>query len=115
MSSAGFERLFSPRAIAIVGASDNPERIGGQPVKILQDTGYRGAIYPVNPKYGKVLGLPCFAELAAVPKPCDLAIIAVNAAIVPQALLDCGAAGIPHAVIFSAGFREIGASGADLE
>ena len=44
MSSAGFERLFSPRAIAIVGASDNPERIGGQPVKILQDTGYRGAI-----------------------------------------------------------------------
>ena len=115
MSSAGFERLFNPRAIAVVGASDNPERIGGQPVKILQDTGYRGAIYPVNPKYGKVLGLPCFAELAAVPKPCDLAIIAVNAAIVPQALLDCGAAGIPHAVIFSAGFREIGASGAALE
>ena len=79
MSSPGLERLFNPRAIAIVGASDNPERIGGQPVKILQDTGYRGAIYPVNPKYGKVLGLPCFSELAAVPKPCDLAIIAVNA------------------------------------
>jgi acetate---CoA ligase (ADP-forming) len=115
MSGAGFERLFNPRAIAIVGASDNPDRIGGQPVKILQDTGYRGAIYPVNPKYGKVLGLPCFADLAAVPKPCDLAIIAVNAAIVPQALLDCGAAGIPHAVVFSAGFREIGASGAVLE
>jgi acyl-CoA synthetase (NDP forming) len=115
MSSAGFARLFNPRAIAIVGASDNPDRIGGQPVSVLQGTGYRGGIHPVNPKYPKVFGLPCFPDLASVPKPCDLAIIAVNAALVPQMIRDCGAAGIPYAIIFSAGFREIGVAGVALE
>jgi acyl-CoA synthetase (NDP forming) len=115
MSGPGFARLFDPRAIAVVGASDDPERIGGQPVKVLQDTGYGGAIYPVNPKYRKVLGLPCFPDLATVPKPCDLAIIAVNAALVPRMIRDCGAAGIPYAIIFSAGFREIGVTGVALE
>ena len=115
MSAAAFTRLLNPRAIAVLGASDNPERIGGQPVKILKETGYRGGIYPVNPKYETVLGLPCFADVAAVPKPCDLAIIAVNAATVPRMIRDCGAAGIAYAIIFSAGFREIGAAGAALE
>jgi len=115
MSGAGFARLFDPRAIAVVGASDHPDRIGGQPVKVLQHTGYRGAIYPVNPKYHKVLGLPCFQDLASVPRPCDLAIIAVNAALVPRMIHDCGSAGIPFAIVFSAGFREIGAAGVALE
>jgi acyl-CoA synthetase (NDP forming) len=115
MSGAAFTRLFNPRAIAVVGASDNPDRIGGQPVKILQDTGYRGAIYPVNPKYEKVLGLPCYPDLASVPRPCDLVIVAVNAALVAQMIRDCGAAGIPYAIIFSAGFREIGPAGVALE
>ncbi|OGA51760.1 MAG: hypothetical protein A3G24_21320 [Betaproteobacteria bacterium RIFCSPLOWO2_12_FULL_62_13] len=113
--SAGFARLFSPRAIAVVGASGDPHRIGGQPVKILQETGYRGAIYPVNPKHAEILGLPCYPDLASIPQPCDLALIAVNAAAVPWVIRDCGLAGIPFAIVFSAGFRETGAAGVQLE
>jgi acyl-CoA synthetase (NDP forming) len=113
--SDGFARLFSPRAIAVVGASADPQRIGGQPVRILRDTGFRGAIYPVNPKYDEILGLRCYPDLAAVPQPCDLALIAVNAQAVPQMIRDCGRAGIPFAIVFSAGFRETGAAGARLE
>lgn len=112
---AGFTRLFNPRAIAVVGASGDPLRIGGQPVKILLETGYRGAIYPVNPKYREAHGLCCYPDLASVPRPCDVAIVAVNAAAVPQTIRDCGHAGIPFAIVFSAGFREAGAAGSDLE
>jgi acyl-CoA synthetase (NDP forming) len=112
---AGFTRLFNPRAIAVVGASADPQRIGGQPVRILQDTGYRGAIYPVNPKYTEAHGLRCYPDLASLPRPCDLALVAVNAAAVPPVVRECGRAGIPFAVVFSAGFRETGAAGAELE
>jgi acyl-CoA synthetase (NDP forming) len=112
---AGFTRLFNPRAIAVVGASGDSQRIGGQPVKILQETGYRGAIYPVNPKYSEAHGLRCYPDLAALPGPCDLALIAVNAAAVPAVVDACGRAGIPFAIVFSAGFRETGAEGAILE
>ena len=111
----GFARLFSPRAIAVVGASGDPQRIGGHPVRILQDTGFRGAVYPVNPKYGEIRGLRCYPDLAAVPQPCDLALIVVNAQLVPQMIRSCGRAGIPYAIVFSAGFRETGEAGAELE
>jgi acyl-CoA synthetase (NDP forming) len=110
-----FERLFNPRAIAVVGASGDPQRIGGQPISILRNTGYRGAIYPVNPKYPEISGIACYPDLRSVPRPCDVAIIAINAASGPQAIRDCGAAGIPFAIIFSAGFRETGDAGAALE
>ena len=114
-AAGDFSRLLNPRGIAVVGASNDPQRIGGQPAKILQDTGYRGAIYPVNPKYSEVSGLACYPDLRAVPRPCDVAIIAVNAAVVPRSIRDCGAAGIPFAIIFSAGFREAGKAGAARE
>ena len=113
--AADFGRLLSPRGIAIVGASDDPQRIGGQAVRILQETGYRGGVYPVNPKYSRAHDLTCYPDLAAVPQPCDVAIIVVNAAAVAQSIRDCGAAGIPFAVIFSAGFREAGPEGAARE
>jgi acyl-CoA synthetase (NDP forming) len=112
---ADFARLFNPRAIAVVGASDDPQRIGSHPVRILRDTGYRGAIYPVNPKYQQAQGLRCYPDLASIPGPCDLAIIAVNAAAVPQVMRECGKAGIPFAIVFSAGFREVGGAGVALE
>lgn len=112
---AGYARLWSPRGIAVVGASADPRRIGADPVRILQETGYRGGIYPVNPKYPELRGLQCYPDIESVPAPCDLAIIAVNAAAVPEVVRSCGRAGIPYAIIFSAGFREIGESGTALE
>jgi acyl-CoA synthetase (NDP forming) len=112
---SGFARLLSPRGIAVVGASGDPRRIGGEPIKILQATGYGGAIYPVNPKYAELNGVRCYPDLASLPPPCDVAIVAVNAAAVSSVIRECGRAGIPYAIVFSAGFREIGAAGAALE
>ena len=107
--------LFEPRGVAIIGASADLTRIGGQPVRALHRFGFRGAVYPVNPKHAEIDGLRCYASVADVPKPCDLALIAVPAAASAEAVRACGAAGIPFAIVLSAGYRETGAAGAALE
>lgn len=108
-------RLLEPRGIAIVGASADLQRIGGQPIRALGEFGYRGGIYPVNPKYTEINGLPCYPDLASVPQPCDVALICLPAKFVADAIRQCGAAGIGFAVVLSAGFREIGEKGAALQ
>ncbi len=110
-----FERLFHPRGIAIIGASADPTRIGGHPLRALQRAGYKGGIFPVNPRYPEIAGLSCFPTCTAIKSPCDVAIVAVPAALVAQAVRDCGAAGIGFAIILTAGFRETGPAGAKLE
>src|SRR5690606_29146258 len=69
----------------------------------------------VNPKYSELHGLTCYPDVVAIGQPCDLAIVAVPAKAVPQAIRDCGRAGIPFAVVLTAGFRETGAQGRALE
>lgn len=112
---AEFTRLFNPRAIAVVGATGDPRRIGGQPVDILVSNGFQGAVHPVNPRYEELGGRRCYPDVTTVPAPCDLALVAVAAPLVPRVIEQCGAAGIPFAIVFSAGFREIGEEGARLE
>lgn len=110
-----FSRLINPRAVAVVGASNDLARIGGQPIKLLTDFGYQGKVYPVNPKYPEIKGLECYPDLAAVPKSCDVALIALSAQHVGGVIEQCGGAGIPFAIVLSAGFSEIGADGAALQ
>ena len=110
-----FERLFHPKGIAIIGASSDLTRISGQPIKALKNAAYPGGIYPVNPKYPEMHGLRCYPDVSSVPKPCELAVVAVPAPGVAQAIRDCGKAGIPFAVVLTAGFRETGADGRKLE
>ncbi|MBI3703483.1 MAG: acetate--CoA ligase family protein [Rhizobiales bacterium] len=107
--------LFEPRGIAIVGASADLTRIGGQPVRALNRFGFRGAVYPVNPKYREIDGLRCYASVADIGAPCDVALIAVPAQAASEAVRACGAAGIPFCIVLSAGYRETGADGAALE
>src|SRR6185436_5812581 len=109
------QALFNPSAIAIVGASDDIRRPGGYPLHALTEYGYRGLVYPVNPRRAELAGRPCYPKPQSLPGPCDLAIIAVPAANVPAALEDCGEARIPFAIILSAGFREIGEKGMALQ
>ncbi|MCW5603167.1 MAG: CoA-binding protein, partial [Burkholderiales bacterium] len=109
------DRLFSPRAIAIVGASPEPRRPGGHPLVALKEYGYAGGIFPVNPRHAEINGMRCYAHVRELPGPCDLALVAVPAAEVPGVIEDCGAAGIGHAIVFSAGFSEIGETGAGLQ
>jgi acyl-CoA synthetase (NDP forming) len=110
-----FERLFHPRGIAVIGASADLTRISGQPIKALKNAAFPGAIYLINPKYQELHGLACYPDVKALPGPCDLALVAVPAPGVAQAIRDCGRAGIPFAVVLTAGFRETGAEGRKLE
>src|SRR5688572_11506277 len=108
-------RFLNPRGVAVVGVSSEPSRIGGQALRLLTDFGYRGKIYPVNPKYQDIKGLPCYPDLTSVPQPCDVALIALASQHVPGAIEQCGQAGIPFAVVLSSGFSEIGEEGRALQ
>jgi len=108
-------RFLNPRGVAVVGVSKDPGRIGGQALTLLTDFGYRGKIYPVNPKYGDIRGHACYPDLAAVPQPCDVALIALSAPQVEGAIEQCGRAGIPFALVLSSGFSEVGEAGKSLQ
>src|SRR5471032_2590238 len=109
------EQLVSPRSIAIIGASNDPKLISGQPMRFLMQHGYQGALYPVNPKYAEIAGLACYASIEALPGTPDLALILVAARRVPDMLRQCGEKGIGFAIIYSSGFAEAGEAGAALQ
>jgi acetate---CoA ligase (ADP-forming) len=109
------DRLLNPRSVAVIGATQDTRRAGGQPFWSLTHLGYTGKVYAVNPRYPDIDGHPCYASVEALPQACDLAVIAVPAAHAPDVLEACGRKGIGYAVILSAGFREIGERGAQLE
>lgn len=100
--------LVDPRSIAVYGASADLTRLGGMPVALLTERGFRGAIYPINPKYGEIAGLRCYPDIASTPEPADLIVIAVAAPEVVPVLRQAAARGIRAAVVFAAGFAEAG-------
>jgi acetyltransferase len=107
--------IFRPQRIALIGVPANPETVGGLTLRNLVGGGFRGVVYPVNPKYEAVLGIPCFPSVKSLPKTPDLAVITTNAAAVPQIVEECGEAGIKGLIIMSAGFKETGPEGKKLE
>ncbi|GAB3673835.1 acetate--CoA ligase family protein [Salinisphaera aquimarina] len=109
------QTLLEPNAVAIIGASGDPSRIGGRPVDYLKKSGFAGPIYPINPTRDTVQDLPAYASILDTPERPDLAIIALPAAAVLTALTECGQRGVGAAVIFSAGFAELGPEGAELQ
>lgn len=111
----GLDALFRPRSVAILGASDDPTRISGRPVRYLIEGKFQGAIYPVNPNRATVQGLPAFRSLADLPETPDVALLAVPAGLTEQAVRDCVDRGVKAAVIFSAGYAESGAEGQDIQ
>jgi acetyltransferase len=111
----GLRSLLAPRSIAMLGASADLGKLNGRVLRFLCEKGYAGRIFPVNPKYGAIGNLLCYANPASLPEPVDLAIIALPAAQVADAIRECGRARIPTAVVFSSGFSETGAEGRALE
>jgi len=109
------ESLFSFETIAVVGASDDPTRIGGAPIHLLKKYGYSGKIYGINPKYGSVQGVPCFAAPGDVPGNIDVAILCVAADRLVTVLPELKRKGLKGAVIFTAGFIETGEEGRKLQ
>ena len=111
----GAEELFNPKSIAIVGASSDPAKIGNMVLRNLLASGYAGSIYAVNPKGGEALGYKFFKSISEIKDKVDMAVITIPSAAVPAAMEDLGKKGVPAAVIISAGFREMGAEGMELE
>lgn len=100
--------MFSPRSIAVIGASKNPKKIGYELVSNILAGGYEGRLYPVNPEGAEVMGLKSYTSVKSIPGEVDLAVIAVPAAYVPDVLEECGEKGVKSALVISSGFREVG-------
>ena len=109
------QALIAPESVAIIGASDDPARIGGRPLRYLLKWGYGGEIFPINPNRPTVQGVAALASIKDVGKPVDCALVAVPASLVIQTLEDCVACGVRSAIVFSSGFAETGANGNDAQ
>lgn len=103
--------FFGPRAVAVIGASRTPGKLGYAVLHNVVQYGYQGAIYPINPGAQEILGLRCYPSVLATPGVVDLAIIVVPSKYVARVLVECGEKGVKGAVIVSAGFREAGSEG----
>ena len=109
------ERFFNPRSIAILGASSNLKSISGKPLRFLLDHGYKGKIFPINPKYDEIGGFRCYKSVMEVPEEIDAALLAVNYRLVLPMLQQCVEKGIKFATVFASGFAESGAEGKELQ
>ena len=107
----GLEKLFKPDSIAIIGVSEDLNRIGSLALHFLLRHGYKGRIYPVNPKYREVMGLPCYAAMTEIPGSVDLVLIGIPRPLVAGVLRECAAKKVPCGILFSAGYAEMGAEG----
>lgn len=109
------EAFTNPRGVAVIGASASPGKLGHAVLQNIITYGYKGFIYPINPKAGEILGLPAYPSVKNIPGPVDLAVILVPASAVPGVMEECGQTGIKGAVVITAGFREVGREGRQLE
>ncbi len=111
------DAFFSPKSVAVIGASTNPDKLGYAVVKNLLDGGFSatGKVYPINPTAPEILGFATYPSVLDVPDPIDLAVIVIPYLHVPDALRTCGQKGIQSAIVISAGFREAGPEGLERE
>lgn len=109
------EAIFAPKAVAVIGASPEPTRLGHQVLKNIVQNGYQGRIYPIHPKASEILGLLAYPSVLAVPEPIDLAVIVIPTALVLGAVEECGQKGVQGLIVITAGFKEVGGEGKRLE
>ncbi len=120
----GLKALTDPKAVAVIGASTDANKVGfgvlkslieGCVFKSMNCSAFAGHVYPVNPRYGEIMGKKCFPNVNSIPEPVDLAVIAVPAKVVPQIMKECSEKNVKAAVIISAGFAELGEEGKKLQ
>ncbi|HEY9688550.1 MAG TPA: CoA-binding protein, partial [Coleofasciculaceae cyanobacterium] len=109
------DAIFAPRSVALIGATDREGSVGRTLLTNLLQNPFGGTVFPINPKRSNVLGVRAYPSIGDVPEPVDLVIIATPAATVPDLIRDCGQAGVRGAIVLSAGFKEIGPAGIELE
>ena len=109
------QKLLNPKSIAIIGVSENLNKLNGRILKLLVEKNYDGKIFPINPKYKKILNFNCYDSILNIKDKIDLAVITVPSYLVLSELEKVGKSGVKTALIFSSGFSEIGKSGKLLE
>ncbi|HOL35718.1 MAG TPA: acetate--CoA ligase family protein, partial [bacterium] len=109
------EQFFSPKSVAVIGASREPGKLGSQILSNIISGQFPGRIYPVNPKATEISGLKCYPDIASIPDVPDLAVIVVPAKIVCNMIEECGKKGTKAAIVISAGFKESGPEGKERE
>ena len=107
--------IFSPNSVAVIGATEKEGRVGRTVLWNLISNPFGGTVYPINKRHKQVLGIKAYPNVASVPEPIDLAMIVTPAQTVPGIVGECVAAGVKSAIIISAGFKEAGAVGVELE
>lgn len=107
--------LLYPRSIAVVGASTQPDKVGGMPIRLLRELGYAGRLYPVNPSAAEVQGLRAYGSLSDIGEPVDLAIVAVPASASQDVMAQLAGNGTRAAVVFTSGFAEAGEAGVRMQ
>jgi acyl-CoA synthetase (NDP forming) len=109
------DTLLKPKSLAVIGASTNPDKLGFQILKNILDSGFKGPVYPINPKADVILDLSCHKSVKDIADAPELAIIIIPARFVPQTVQECGETGIKGAVIITGGFSEAGEQGEILQ
>lgn len=109
------DAFLKPKSLAVIGASTSPDKLGYEILKNIIDSGFKGPVYPINPKADVILDLPCHKSVSDISEAPDLAVIIIPARFVSQAVQECGAAGIKGAVIITGGFSEAGDEGEILQ
>jgi len=109
------KKVFEPQSVAIVGASERANSVGAQVLRNMREGGFKGEIYPVNPKHEIIQGIKAFASISDIDHPIDLVVIAIPAPAIPGVMRECGEHGVGAALVLSAGFAEIGKRGQSLQ
>jgi acetyltransferase len=107
--------IFAPRGVAVIGATEKEGSVGRTVLWNLVSNPFGGTVYPINAQHSQVLGIRAYPNVASVPELVDLAVIITPAPTVPGIVSECVAAGVKSAIIISAGFKEAGAAGVELE
>jgi len=107
--------LFEPQSIAVIGAAREEGKLGNIILRNLVNSGFTGSLYPVNPKADEILGMKCYRSIMDIPGPVELAVIVVPSRIVPPVLEEAGKKEVKASIIITAGFKEVGKEGAELE
>jgi acetyl coenzyme A synthetase (ADP forming)-like protein len=111
-SRSAVASFLKPRSVAVIGASRNPDSVGGSLIHNLVAGGFTGTIYPINPKASEIGGLPCWKSVIDLPEPVDLAVVVVPAAAVVAVARECAEHGVRSLLVISSGFAEVGEEGA---
>src|SRR5512136_191726 len=107
--------IFSPKVIAVIGASRNPTKVGYEILQNILVNGYSGKVIPINPETPQIIGLKTQPSVLAVKEDIDLVIIAVPAEFVPKVMTECAKKKVKGVIVISSGFAEVGGHGKELE